>query len=150
LAMNTWSRGLVSQNVKPDKSLVVMLSEIEKKFNVFFNFDPELLSNKQIDNQVTISDDLNETLDRILKPMGLIYKILGNGYYVIYSAQETTKVDKPKAVPSLQQKISDRGDVGHYSERGRVAPILLPATSLETLFRFGINIEGTVTDTEGQ
>lgn len=150
MAMNVWSGGLVSQNIKPGRSLVVMLGEIEKKFNVYFNFDPDLLSNKQIDNQVRISDDLTETLDRILKPIGLIYKILGNGYYVIYPAQESAKEEKTKVTPQLPQKLTDKKDVGHSREKGHMAPLLAPPANLEALFRFGINIQGTVTDADGQ
>src|SRR5690606_17302128 len=120
------------------------------KFNVYFNFDPELLSNKHIDNQVKISDDLNETLDRILKPNGLIYKILGNGYYVIYPAKLSEKENEYKTTPQLPKRTTDTKDVGHRSESSHVEPLLSPAANLETLFRFGINIQGKVTDTEGQ
>src|SRR5690606_23404758 len=117
LAMNVWSTGLRTQNVKPDQSLVVILGEIEKKFNVYFNFDPELLSNKHIDNQVKISDDLNETLDRILKPNGLIYKILGNGCYVSYPAKLAEKENESKTTTQLPEKTTDAKDVGQRSVR---------------------------------
>lgn len=150
MALQVYSTSHYSQDEKPDHSLERVLIQIEKKFKVFFNFDPELLSDKHVRDDVNISDDLNETLDRILNPIGLIYKRLGNGYYVIYSEKTAEGKETSKTVPPIPTKKSEEGDVGSV-ERGKVIlPLQASLTNNLSKVNYDIRVTGEVLDSNGE
>ena len=150
MVLHIYSTSHYSQDEKSDHSLVQVLSQIEKKFNVYFNFDPELLSDKHIREEVNISDNLTETLDRILNPIGLIYKRLGNGYYVIYSEKNADEKETSKSVPPIPKTKSEEGDVGSV-ERGKVVyPLQVSLANKLSKINYDKRVTGEVLDSNGE
>src|SRR5690606_7956379 len=140
MAMNMFSGNHISQKAKADKSLLGILDQIEKKFNVFFNFDPVLISDQDIDKEVIISDDLNETLDRLLKPLGLIYQKLGGSYYVIFAGRKLEVKEKVNPVPELP-KGSERILEGRNDKKvGAIIPLIPRRSNFSELLRYGFDI----------
>ena len=150
LAVNMHKDTYLLQKMSTDHTLLDFLGQIEKKFSVFFNFDPELLSKKRLDENVAISDNLIETLDRVLKPLGLLYKKLGNGYFVIYVDNNSDADGETKRVPTPPSSEQQSNDVGNRKDHRTISPLVINHTRLVALMKFGINIDGQVTDTNGE
>src|SRR5690606_35730550 len=111
---------------------------------------PELLSDKHIREEVNISDNLTETLDRILNPIGLIYKRLGNGYYVIYSEKNADEKETSKSVPPIPKTKSEEGDVGSV-ERGKVVyPLQVSLANKLSKINYDKRVTGEVLDSNGE
>ncbi|WP_236980568.1 SusC/RagA family TonB-linked outer membrane protein [Membranihabitans maritimus] len=150
MAMNVLSNPHLAQENLSENTLSGILGQIEKKFKVFFNFDPDLISNKDIDGKIIISDDLNETLERVLKPLGLEYQKLGDSYYAIYPVKERAVKEKMQPVENLPVKESGENDVGDNGSRGFVSPKIFHRTDLSKLLKQESTITGRVTDSDGE
>src|SRR5690606_6695177 len=113
-------------------------------------FDPVLISDQDIDKEVIISDDLNETLDRLLKPLGLIYQKLGGSYYVIFAGRKLEVKEKVNPVPELP-KGSERILEGRNDKKvGAIIPLIPRRSNFSELLRYGFDISGQVTDENGE
>ncbi|HLU94436.1 MAG TPA: SusC/RagA family TonB-linked outer membrane protein [Membranihabitans sp.] len=150
MVMNLYANTHVSQKLVPDNSLLGILDQIEKKFNVFFNFDPELIADQDIDKEVTISDDLNETLDRILNPLGLIYQKLGSSYYVIFAGKKSPVKKKVEKMPDLPKSNEGMLQGRNTKKFGAVHPLSPRRSNFSQLMRYGFDISGQVVDEKGE
>ncbi|MDJ1479265.1 TonB-dependent receptor [Cytophagaceae bacterium YF14B1] len=70
------------------RALRVVLSDMEKKFKVYFNFDNAAIQEKFVAPEITITNNLEESLDQILSPLQLKYEKIGERYYAIFSAKQ--------------------------------------------------------------
>ncbi|MCM5663881.1 SusC/RagA family TonB-linked outer membrane protein [Galbibacter mesophilus] len=90
-------------------SLEDVLVEIQKKYNVRFAFNDEVISKKVVSSFPSLGDDLNKSLTEILKPLGLTYEVLENNYYVIYPTNKRSEATRLKAKALSQLNSSNSG-----------------------------------------
>lgn len=108
LALNVSDLSYIVQNDSQNKQLTNVLRDIEQKFKVYFNYDPDLIQQKKLTRKVILSSDLEKTLEGILNPLGLRHQKMGGQYYAILPDEEVkpTKEEsssiQAEAFPSTQ------------------------------------------------
>ncbi|MDJ1500827.1 TonB-dependent receptor [Xanthocytophaga agilis] len=123
------------------RALRVVLSDMEKKFKVYFNFDNAAIQEKFVAPDITITNNLEESLDQILGPLQLKYEKIGERYYAIFSAKQgrNRRKDHQKA----EQNFLKEGRNDSYDS--------LSSASLEVrkVENRSISISGVVRDENG-
>src|SRR5688572_1621404 len=66
---------------KAQKSLKDFLATLEKTFKVYFTFESSVIRDKQIPGEVNISNNLEETLQKVLSPHKLKFEKVSDNYY---------------------------------------------------------------------
>lgn len=82
------------------KSLRTALNDLEKKFKVYFNFEPTLIKGKEIYVKPEGDEKVDEALQFILSQVGLSFKKISENYYVIYGNLPTVTPSKLVPKPS--------------------------------------------------
>jgi TonB-linked SusC/RagA family outer membrane protein len=98
------------------KSLREFLTKLEKTFKVYFTFESSVIRNVHISADATISENLEETLQRVLVPLNLKYEKVADKYYSIFkpipkqNKQSFNESDKPSldSTPIIQSAYSVR------------------------------------------
>ena len=135
------------------RSLIGVLSELESKYHVKFNYESNVLEGKEVDTNALKGNDndLDKALTILLKPLRLKYEKFNDSKYLIYPDNEKKGLDKIKKklgiiegsngfFPASEQDITVKGKVTS-DENGEPIPgvnVLIKGTSI-----------GTVTDIEG-
>lgn len=83
-------------------SLAHFLGELEKAYSVSFAYDGKLIVNKKVKVSESRQEDLDETLEKVLTPLKLTHRKVGEHHYVIQEEDEVSLV-KLDARPSRQQ-----------------------------------------------
>ncbi|GAA5224942.1 TonB-dependent receptor [Membranihabitans marinus] len=148
--MNTYSSKLFNQDNQKLESLQGVLVKIEKKFSVFFNYDPETIAEKSVDEvQWKISNSLEGTLTNVLKPLNLRYQKLGDKYYAIYSAKAV-----PKSIKALEESPMPKQIKSEEFQRksSKVIEPLLPSLGnrIDVIRKIASTITGKVVDQSGE
>jgi TonB-linked SusC/RagA family outer membrane protein len=114
--------------------LKVVLISLEKKFHVYFTFESQIIRNKFISREVKITDNLEETLMNVLRPLNLKFKKISDKYYTIY----------PKDDLQQRQKESKADPGTHPISLSQGSFFMARLTASAP--RFLITVTGTVTD----
>lgn len=125
------------------KDLRSVLVTLEKKFGVYFTFESGIVQGKYVlDEDVVITDDLDETLTRVLKPLDLRFRKLSDKYYTIFPDQDDRQKGRNKTNVGTSLQSMDGNGVGLLPLDN--SSINTPYTDLQ------LTIAGTVTDEAGQ
>jgi len=111
------------------KSLKVVLNGLEKKFKVYFSYDESLIKGKFIDSNSIISDNLEESITNVLKPLGLSYEKVNEKYYGIFSVNDRKQKQEGRK-KSLKKEESNlrQGELGETSLNPSLSNIFLSLT----------------------
>ncbi len=93
-------------------SLISVINDLESRFDVRFNYNTELLKNKQVTIpglSVFKAGRIDETLNRYIAPLGLVCRKIGGRLYVMKSDKAEEKT--PPANPADQQRQEVQGTV---------------------------------------
>lgn len=152
-----------------------VLDEMGERYQVFFTYDAELLTDTEVDFEFRESESLEMAIDRLLLNTGLRYESFGEKYFVIYRDSEvgerTTKklrrkirqieqLEKRSGL-NLQRKQSDPQQqldvmMGSLAERRKQIAVQGMVYSMSGEPLVGVNIRvmdeltGAVTDAAGQ
>ncbi|MFW5759909.1 MAG: SusC/RagA family TonB-linked outer membrane protein, partial [Cyclobacteriaceae bacterium] len=128
------------------KSLNSIISELEEKFKVRFNYNASLVEGKTISlTQLNLENkDLQESLDLLLKPFNLQYKKIRKNHYIIIDEREQKM--KPLNKKSLKQSPDD-GQVKQESSSRSVNYLLRKNYEIKS-YRQESTVTGTVTAAE--
>lgn len=121
------------------KALDFVLRSLEKKFNVFFTFESEVVQHKYVRNEVVITEDLEETLRHLLKPFHLQFRKISTQYYTIYPAEEA----RPD---SRNVKKNDRAERKDFAPREYYMGFMKVVASPD----FQFIVSGAVSDENSQ
>ena len=123
------------------KSLRSVLSEIESQFDINILYEDKIVNKKFVKGALTIHDNIDDSLKDILKPLGLSFKKISEGNYVIKKAKKSKKGVK---------KISGKSFKNAPSGSERASVRTLPSGNANPLTAEEINISGKVTSEEGE
>lgn len=98
--------------------LKTFLSSLERKFGVYFTFESGVVQGKYIPVEVTITDDLEETLLKVLNPLHLKFKKISDKYYTIYPRDEGRR-EKGEASAMGRLQRPDSPAIAFLYHRGR-------------------------------
>ena len=93
------------------------LNDLEKKLDVYFSYDKQLLKNIEVEFQYKKGEDLEISLKRLLKNTNLSFKSFNKKYYVIYKNTLEGKADVKNIQKHLDQikKIESKGNIKYSS-----------------------------------
>jgi TonB-linked SusC/RagA family outer membrane protein len=146
---------------KREVSLAHFLSELEKAYSVSFAYDGKLIVDKKVKISESRQEDLDKTLKKVLSPLKLTHKKVGERHYVIQEEEEVS-LGRLDARPNRQQdKPQDLQLLSSLSSRN--IPVALEQTISGRVTDAesgdplpGVNVlakgtaSGTVTDVNGQ
>jgi len=119
------------------RSLKAVLAEMERKYNVRFSFDSDLLEDKYENVGKQLPGNVEEALRSLLAPHELHFQKISKKYYTIFSNRKEEKTDKETSLNGIPVPPLDRvGPISHD------AVVKLP--------RFAFLVSGTVADAGGQ
>lgn len=133
-----------------------ILFELEKTFNVFFNYDDDLLSNITLEENIALPKEkaeLEEFLKKLLDPQNLSFERLNDSAYIIFrkpAQQETNAPAKPKSI-ELKSKSSNGTNFSNGADQtlqGTVKDENGEALPGATILVKGAQ-NGTITDIDG-
>jgi TonB-dependent starch-binding outer membrane protein SusC len=132
---------------KPAQPLKKYLAELESRYKVSFNYDSELIGNLVVESQVEMDENIETSLNTLLKSKGLQCKKIGSDTYVIYPKQEMLEPRK-----SSLNADADVSAVQAFSSEGM--PLMAARTSLLhrplVAVRINATVTGRVTDEKGE
>ena len=102
------------------------LTEISEKHEVFFTYDPLLISGENLNPEEYNYTTLNKIIDKLERKTRFDFEYLGNKYYVVYHKKE--KKVNLQTISSLQGEI----------------------TAINTINKFQNTVNGIVTDQSGE
>jgi TonB-dependent SusC/RagA subfamily outer membrane receptor len=128
------------ENAKP---LSKVLKELEERFNVYLNYEVEMVNEKFVDSNEKVSDfkSLDEALTKFLTPINLKFERLQDNYYVIYRAKDNSTHNIGKTINRSTMSVDDNEIVVAILEDAR----RLPATMV---FSQNILVTGRVISSE--
>jgi TonB-dependent SusC/RagA subfamily outer membrane receptor len=111
-----------------------VLTELERKYKVYFTFESAVLQQKYISPDVELGQGLEESLHNVLSPYGLQYRKISERYYSIFPAEAIPPAPAPQlnAIPSQTSSLENLA---------RLGTIVLPAAN-----PLAVTITGRVTD----
>ena len=103
---------------KESVSLIRVLSNLETRFQVSFDYDVDMLNDKLVNiNQIKETDDLNHYLIAVLKPFKLSYKKYGDNTYLIFrEGNAHLKKLKKKKVINKSSGLHNNNDNQGYKK----------------------------------
>ncbi len=101
MVLNVSGPSYVIQDEAPHELIVDILKEVEKRFDVYINYDPALLSRKVSNEPMDWSGGLEKTLTRILTPSGLKFQKIGENYYAILPVDKFEEAAPDNLTPKL-------------------------------------------------
>ena len=130
------------------RPLTQVIHELKTRYGVTFMYEDRVVTGRMVSAPVLFENRLEKTLDQLLKPVGLKYKRMKTGTYVITEA-DTRKLPDAFFLPHAPLTPTDAA-----TEAGSIAD---PLASLQLLASRGITvmapadipIRGRVTDDRG-
>lgn len=139
------------QNKQSKNGLKNVLDKVEKKFHIYFSYDPDILKDKLIQGDFKLSDDLEKTLDELLKPLKLGYEDLGDNYYTIIRKNEVPTIRKIGKSGLTAPESSVNPDKRIKSNDGVISPLLPDQFNLSKWMEKSVQpISGQVSDQAGE
>src|SRR5699024_2450582 len=153
IAMNVNAFTFTSQKPSEEVVLTSFLEEVEKEYKVYFNYDPELLKGKMIDQEVDLSANLEHTLNKLLVTHNLRIEKMGDNFYAILPAEEAlreTKKERPlplilPAANEVKSTPTRKSQIKALEKRTLESPTFYVAKFLDR----ASTITGKVTDQDG-
>lgn len=179
MAMNVNAFAFTASETPQDVILTSFLEKVEKEHEVYFNYDPDLLKDKRIDQEVNFSENLESTLNEVLTPHQLRIKKMGENYYAIVPdradaqnkeaeteslVRATEELPKMESRPLGVEKVSELLSTREFSPRqinmirsmANAATISGKVTDQDGEPLIGVNVivkgtnQGTATDFDGE
>ena len=115
---------------KNQKTLSTVLKELETRYEVNFTYRSELIEDKFVDKNLLEKDksNLEDQLNKLLKPFNLVYKKADANYYLIYPETEKLELKKIERKTSLSVEA---GIATTSTQRTFIAPL----TSIKNLMQ---------------
>lgn len=152
MVMNSRTTNFILQKDPEDKLLTEVLKKIELSYNIFINYDPELVSGKQVSSINYLEGNLEESMRNILTPIGLRIQKMGDKYYAILPI--VTPAVKEKRLPTKSLTVKkDKKIVGHTtSSAGPSITSQLESRKfdLQRIYEEVSTLSGRVIDQSGQ
>lgn len=76
-----------AKEISSRRSLKRILKELETKFDVRFGYLDEAVENKSVPQAPLTETSIEEALDNLLTPLGLVYRKLGDRFYLIQDSR---------------------------------------------------------------
>src|SRR5690625_2888700 len=153
IAMNVNAFTFTSQKPSEEVILTNFLEEVEKEYKVYFNYDPDLLKGKMIDQKTDLSGNLERTLNKILVTHNLRFEKMGDNFYAILPAKEVTgEVKKENPLPLILPVANEvRSTPARKSEIKTLEKRTLesPSFYVAKFLNKASTITGKVTDQDG-
>jgi len=136
---------------KESRSLVEVLDEISAKFNVFFTYNDETVSNIKVDFVLGKEESLQVAVNRLLTLAGFKYEQVQNKYFVLFRESPTNR----KTLRKLKRKIDQIDELekkGKFElQRISKNPEEQAKSLMQAVARLPKNVEvkGRVTSEEG-
>ncbi|MFN4144179.1 MAG: SusC/RagA family TonB-linked outer membrane protein [Runella sp.] len=130
------------------RSVVSLIDELKNKYGVTFMYEDRVLAGKTLPAPIKVEGKLEQTLDQVLKPLGLKYKRVKAGTYVI---TEENNPQSPKAFFRENQALmsAEKTPLNPTTvEQGLSIPTLTPK-GITLLMPADITVKGKVTDDKG-
>jgi len=146
-SINMWAHRTITPQNRP---LVEVLEEFSEKYQVFFSFDGDLISEIEVDFTFR-EEDMESAIDRLLNSTQLSYKYLGAKYYVIYRDDRAGKKSMRKLARKIHQiqKIENGGQIQlHRNVQNQIQKLGTIAQSVRELKEK--TITGVIQNQEGQ
>lgn len=121
------------------QELDIVLASLEKKFGVYFTFESQVIRNKVLEQEPQITNNLEETLEKVLSPFDLKFKRVSDKYYTIFPGRDVERERRKPKLDRGRQGMNFRKPQGLYASLETV-----PTRSLE------MTVSGTVTDESQQ
>src|SRR5690606_33205698 len=86
-AAEVYATNNAAEETSSRKSLKRILKELETKFDVRFGYLDEAVENKSVSLGPLTETSLEEALDNLLTPLGLVYRKLGDRFYLIQDSR---------------------------------------------------------------
>ena len=151
----------LAQRLKDPRELKTVLVSLEKKFQVYFTFESQVIQNKYISSEMEVTENLEETLTNVLTPLKLRYKKISDKYYTIYSLEELREKEgdlkRMFDLPNMKYNLETRFTAD--MRRGLPEMVLIVSgtvTDENNLPLPGVNVlekgttNGTATDVSGK
>lgn len=106
----TWVNSSSSQ-AEQEKALSEVLSDLQSRFGVLFNYNPRVVENQWVlpEKVPGKAGDMEKLLKGYLTPLKLKYEKLGKNYYLIYqerAKKKIRKIDKSPLGSDLYQEVN--------------------------------------------
>ncbi|RAV99217.1 SusC/RagA family TonB-linked outer membrane protein [Pseudochryseolinea flava] len=116
------------------KTLKDFLASLEKTFKVYFTFESAIVRDKKVSNELMVSNNLEETLERALTPLNLKFEKVSDKYYSIFNVNGKQTFT-----------AEESGDLVQTTTADLTAAIEGGALSSSAVIR----VSGTITDENG-
>lgn len=130
------------------RSMTQVFEELRKHYGATFMYEDRVLAGKTLNGVVTFDSKIERTLDQLLKPMGLKYKRVKAGTYVITDSRQPKEgaADSFRARETAPIAPSDASLLLDNNFRA-IAPSRVELT--DNTFMEEVTIKGKVTDATG-
>lgn len=102
-----------------ERELTSVLTLLERRFGVYFTYESQVVRDKYVRGEFSLSDNLEESLSEILVPLGLNFRKLSGKYYTIFPSEDRQGIPQSNvgtAIPVLESYRVDYGGVGRRFE----------------------------------
>ncbi|MGB3851297.1 MAG: TonB-dependent receptor [Tunicatimonas sp.] len=96
----TPSVSMPSAPEQTSRSLESVLIDLESTYQVSIVFDHAIVEDKQVEDNLPVTDDLEGSLIQLLRPFGLESRRIEEGVYVIKASKRRKKLDKLQTSPA--------------------------------------------------
>ncbi len=143
---------LAASPVDEERLLSEVLDEIGERYQVFFNYEAELISGKKVDFTMQAEEELEHAVGRLLQSTNLAYELFGDKFIIIYHNNRKGKKNAHRIRSKIKQlnRLEKKG--GHELKRNSSSRLDRSIRILEEIgeARPEQNISGTVVDSEGR
>jgi len=134
-----------------DKPLSEALDELGEKYEVFFSYNENLLSEVNVEFEQQLGEDLDKALKRLLKKTNFDYEIFGEKYFVVYERSEEGLADVKELKRSVKkiQNLAEKGNLSIQPQYVSSVNDITETLDLVGIFKKDISVSGTVQDENG-
>lgn len=134
-----------------DQPLADVLEELGEKYQVFFSYNADLLTNVTVDFTYHEGESLSLVMDRLLGTTNFAYETYGEKYFVVFEKTKDGIRDVKKLKRNVKriQQLESRGNLNISPQNvGTISQIKRTAEYITTKM-LEQSLSGTVVDTEG-
>ncbi|WP_349317153.1 TonB-dependent receptor [Chitinophaga sp. MM2321] len=139
------------KKAEKQRPLQIVLNELESQYKVSFAFELSVVDKKLVSQSKVIPNDLENTLNALLSPLGLQYKKLDGVHYVIQPVENKTEKNSktPDADRYSGSAVKQPVITADVTVKGKVTSAKdgTPLIGVSVLVKG--TVKGTATDVEG-
>src|SRR5690625_2621121 len=156
MAMNMNAFAFTASETPQDVILTSFLEQVEKEHEVYFNYDPDLLKDKRIDQEVDFTENLENALKEVLSPHKLRIEKMGENYYAIVPQRENAKTKEEETeflVKATEQLPKMEGRSSGFAKASQLLSAREFSPRQINMIRSMANastVSGKVTDQDGE